>query len=37
VFLHARAGDALAKNIGFGFLARELSAEIPRLMGELSV
>jgi ADP-dependent NAD(P)H-hydrate dehydratase len=37
VYLHARAGDALAKRIGFGFLARELSAEIPRLMGELSV
>ncbi len=37
VYLHARAGDALAKRIGFGFLARELSAEIPKLMGELSV
>jgi ADP-dependent NAD(P)H-hydrate dehydratase len=36
VYLHARAGDTLAKRIGFGFLARELSAEIPRLMGELS-
>jgi hydroxyethylthiazole kinase-like uncharacterized protein yjeF len=37
VYLHARAGDALAKRIGFGFLARELSGEIPKLMGELSV
>ena len=37
VFLHARAGDALAKRIGFGFLARELSPEVPNLMGELSV
>ena len=36
VYLHARAGDALAKRIGFGFLARELSGEIPRLMAELS-
>ncbi|HEV2740419.1 MAG TPA: NAD(P)H-hydrate dehydratase [Candidatus Elarobacter sp.] len=35
VYLHARAGDALAKRIGFGFLARELSSEIPRLMEEL--
>jgi len=37
VYLHARAGDALAKRIGFGFLARELSGEVPRLMAELSV
>ena len=37
VYLHARAGDVLAKRIGFGFLARELSAEIPRLMAELAV
>ena len=37
VYLHARAGDALAKRIGFGFLARELAAEIPKLMDELSV
>ncbi|MDQ6926009.1 MAG: NAD(P)H-hydrate dehydratase, partial [Candidatus Eremiobacteraeota bacterium] len=36
VYLHARAGDALAKRIGFGFLARELSAEIPPIMGKLS-
>jgi hydroxyethylthiazole kinase-like uncharacterized protein yjeF len=37
VYLHARAGDALMKRIGFGFLARELPGEIPKLMGELSV
>ncbi|HWT05805.1 MAG TPA: NAD(P)H-hydrate dehydratase [Xanthomonadales bacterium] len=37
VYLHARAGDVLAARIGFGFLARELSGEIPKLMGELSV
>ncbi len=37
VYLHARAGDVLAKRVGFGFLARELPAEIPRLMAELSV
>ena len=36
VYLHARAGDVLAKRIGFGFLARELSAEIPPLMAKLS-
>ena len=33
VFLHARAGDVLARRVGpLGFLARELLAEIPRLM-----
>ncbi len=33
VYLHARAGDALAKRVGpLGFLARELLAEIPALM-----
>jgi hydroxyethylthiazole kinase-like uncharacterized protein yjeF len=33
VYLHARAGDALARRIGpLGFLARELLAEIPRLL-----
>lgn len=33
VFLHARAGDTLARRVGpLGFLARELLAEIPRLM-----
>jgi ADP-dependent NAD(P)H-hydrate dehydratase len=35
VSLHARAGDVLAERIGFGFLARELLAEIPSLMREL--
>jgi ADP-dependent NAD(P)H-hydrate dehydratase len=33
VYLHARAGDVLARQIGpYGFLARELSGEIPRLL-----
>ena len=37
VFLHATAGDDLAKRIGpLGFLAREILTEIPRIMGELS-
>ena len=37
VFLHARAGDVLAKRMGLlGFLARELLAEIPSLMHDLS-
>lgn len=36
VYLHARAGDRLAKRIGpLGFLARELLLEIPAIMGEL--
>lgn len=36
VYLHARAGDRLAKRIGrLGFLARELLDEIPSLMSEL--
>lgn len=36
VYLHARAGDVLAKNIGrLGYLARELLAEVPALMSEL--
>lgn len=35
VFLHARAGEVLAERVGpLGFLARELLAEIPRLMHE---
>jgi ADP-dependent NAD(P)H-hydrate dehydratase len=35
VFLHATAGDRLAKKVGrLGFLARELLPEIPRLMDE---
>jgi NAD(P)H-hydrate repair Nnr-like enzyme with NAD(P)H-hydrate dehydratase domain len=33
VYLHARAGDVLARQIGpYGFLARELLREIPRLL-----
>jgi ADP-dependent NAD(P)H-hydrate dehydratase len=37
VYLHARAGDRLAKRMGrLGFLARELLDEIPALMHELS-
>ncbi|MFN2528675.1 MAG: NAD(P)H-hydrate dehydratase [Candidatus Baltobacteraceae bacterium] len=36
VFLHARAGEELTRKIGIGFLARELPAEIPRLMRRLS-
>ena len=37
VFLHGSAGDRLAERIGpLGFLARELLAEIPSLMAELS-
>ena len=36
VYLHARAGVALSERIGpLGFLARELPAEIPRLMESL--
>ncbi len=35
VYLHGRAGDALAKRMGqLGFLARELLAEVPSLMAE---
>lgn len=37
VYLHGSAGDRLAERIGpLGFLARELLAEIPALMAELS-
>jgi len=37
VYLHARAGDKLAQRVGpLGYLARELSREVPRLMSELS-
>ncbi|HVF27552.1 MAG TPA: NAD(P)H-hydrate dehydratase [Pyrinomonadaceae bacterium] len=37
VHLHARAGDRLARRMGrLGFLARELLAEVPALMSELS-
>ncbi len=36
VYLHARAGDELARRMGpLGFLARELLAEIPPLMAKL--
>ena len=36
VYLHARAGDVLARRVGpLGFLARELLAEIPALMAKL--
>jgi len=37
VHLHARAGDRLARRMGqLGFLARELLAEVPSIMSELS-
>ena len=37
VHLHALAGDRLAARVGpLGYLARELPAEVPRLMAELS-
>ena len=37
VAVHARAGHALAERIGtLGFLARELPAEIPRVMQHLA-
>ena len=37
VYLHARAGESVAARTGpLGFLARELSPEIPRLLAELS-
>lgn len=37
VYLHARAGDRLARRVGpLGYLARELAAEAPRLLAELS-
>jgi hydroxyethylthiazole kinase-like uncharacterized protein yjeF len=36
-YLHAAAGDRLAERIGpLGFLARELPAEVPRLLAELT-
>jgi ADP-dependent NAD(P)H-hydrate dehydratase len=36
VYLHGRAGDQLARRVGrLGFLARELLAEIPRLLSEV--
>ncbi len=37
VFLHAKAGEVLARTVGpLGFLARELLAEIPPLLGRMS-
>lgn len=37
VYLHARAGERLARRMGrLGYLARELSAEVPALMSELN-
>jgi NAD(P)H-hydrate repair Nnr-like enzyme with NAD(P)H-hydrate dehydratase domain len=36
VYLHGAAGNRLATRIGrVGYLARELSAEVPRLLEEL--
>jgi hydroxyethylthiazole kinase-like uncharacterized protein yjeF len=36
VYLHARAGELLARKMGqLGYLARELLAEVPRLMSEM--
>ena len=36
VYLHAKAGDALARKIGqLGYLARELLVEVPRLLSAL--
>jgi hydroxyethylthiazole kinase-like uncharacterized protein yjeF len=38
VYLHALAGEALAKRIGrLGYLARELPAEVPALMSKLDI
>jgi hydroxyethylthiazole kinase-like uncharacterized protein yjeF len=35
-YLHGRAGERLASSVGrLGFLARELPAEIPRVLGEI--
>jgi ADP-dependent NAD(P)H-hydrate dehydratase len=37
VYLHARAGERLARRQGpLGYLARELSAQVPELLGDLS-
>jgi hydroxyethylthiazole kinase-like uncharacterized protein yjeF len=37
VYLHARAGEVLAKKSGsLGYLARELNAEVPRLLDRLA-
>jgi NAD(P)H-hydrate repair Nnr-like enzyme with NAD(P)H-hydrate dehydratase domain len=36
-FLHGRAGEALAVSVGpVGFLARELPAQLPRLLAQLT-
>jgi hydroxyethylthiazole kinase-like uncharacterized protein yjeF len=36
VYLHARAGESLARSIGpLGFLAREIPREVPRLLAKL--
>jgi hypothetical protein len=36
VYLHAKAGDALARKMGLvGFLARELKGEVPGLLAQL--
>jgi NAD(P)H-hydrate repair Nnr-like enzyme with NAD(P)H-hydrate dehydratase domain len=36
-YLHAGAGDRLAASTGaLGFLARELAAEVPRMLAELA-
>lgn len=38
VHLHGRAGDRLASDVGrLGFLARELPAELPRVLAEIEV
>jgi hydroxyethylthiazole kinase-like uncharacterized protein yjeF len=37
VYLHARAGDVLARRVGrLGYLARELLDEVPKIMSDLS-
>lgn len=37
VYAHAKAGDALERRVGpLGYLARELAAELPRILGRLS-
>ncbi len=36
VYLHAKAGEVLARKVGpLGYLARELAAEVPRLLAKL--
>jgi ADP-dependent NAD(P)H-hydrate dehydratase len=37
-FLHGRSGDRLAAAVGrMGFLAREVLAEVPRVLAEIEV